>query len=198
MGEGKIWAEPGVASGRVGGCLRGALVRAHMRRMSVPATRTIALVSAVAAGAALGIAWIAQTWDELAPCALCLWERWPYRLIVLLGLVAAVLPRGAARALLWIVVLVAFADAALATVHVGVEQHFWPSPLPECAAPRFSSGSVADMLKSMPRQPAKPCDSPSFLIPGLPVSMAAMDLLYATTFAIALAGVLWRSGRHKT
>jgi disulfide bond formation protein DsbB len=169
-----------------------------MRGMPVPATRTIALVSAVAAGAALGIAWAAQTWGELAPCELCLWERWPYRVIVLLGLIATVLPRGAARTVLWIVVLVALGDAALATVHVGVEQHYWPSPLPECAAPRFSSGSLADMLKSMPSRPAKPCDSPSFLIPGVPLSMAAMDLLYAAAFALVLAGVLVRGRRHRT
>ena len=158
--------------------------------------RTIALVCAIAAGAALGVAWVAQQWDGLAPCALCLWERWPYREIVVLSLFAFVLPRGAARILLWLVVLVALADVALATVHVGVEWHYWPSPLPECAAPTFSGGSIADMLKSMPSQPSKPCDSPSFLIPGLPVSMAAMDLLYGAAFALVLAGLLWRSGRH--
>jgi disulfide bond formation protein DsbB len=108
-----------------------------------------------------------------------------------------VLPRGAARTLLWLAVLAALADAALATVHVGVEQHLWPSPLPECAAPTFSDGSIADMLKAMPAQPAKPCDSPSFLVPGLPVSVATMDLLFAAAFALLLAGVLWRSGRDR-
>jgi disulfide bond formation protein DsbB len=166
-------------------------VRGHMRGMTVPPARTIALGSAVAAGAALVIAWAAQTWGELAPCELCLWERWPYRAIVLLGLIAAVLPRGAARALLLLMVLAALAGVALAAVHVGVELHFWPSPLPECAAPTFSGGSIADLLKAMPAHPAKPCDSPSFLIPGLPLSMAAMDLLYAATFVMVLVGALW-------
>lgn len=166
--------------------------------MSVPTTRTIALVSAVAAGAALGIAWVSQTWEGLAPCALCLWERWPYRVIVALGLAATVLPRGIARPLLWLAVLMAAGDAAIAALHVGVEQHLWPSPLPECQAPRFSGGSIADMLKSMPKQPSKPCDSPNFLISGLPLSMAAMDMLYACALALALAGALWRSGRQQT
>ena len=168
-----------------------------MRRMTVPATRTIALATAIAAGLALGIASVSEHWGGLAPCALCLWERWPYRVIVVLGLIAAVRPRGAARTLLWLAVLAALADAALATVHVGVEQHLWPSPLPECAAPTFSDGSIADMLKAMPAQPAKPCDSPSFLVPGLPVSVATMDLLFAAAFALLLAGVLWRSGRDR-
>ncbi len=165
--------------------------------MTVPATRTIALACAVAAGLALGIALVAEHWGGFAPCALCLWERWPYRVIVVLGLVAAVLPRGPAHILLWVAALAALAGAALGAVHVGVEQHFWASPLPECAAPTFSGGSIADMLKAMPAQPAKPCDSPSFAIPGLPVSLAAMNLLYAAAFALLLAGVLWRSGRDR-
>jgi len=165
--------------------------------MIVPPTRTIALTSALAAGSALVIAWVSQSWIGLAPCALCLWERWPYRVIVVLSLFAAVLPRGIARTLLWLAALMALGDAAIATVHVGVEQQLWPSPLPECAAPRFSGGSVADILKSMPAQPAKPCDSPSFLIPGLPVSMAAMDLLFSVTFALVLAGVLSQRGRRR-
>jgi disulfide bond formation protein DsbB len=44
----------------------------------------------------------------------------------------------------------------------------------------------------MPSRPAKPCDDPTFLIPGLPVSMAAMNLLYALAFALMLAIALWR------
>ena len=37
----------------------------------------------------------------------------------------------------------------------------------------------------LPRQlqaataPAKPCDAPTFLVPGVPLSMAGMNLLYA-------------------
>jgi len=171
-------------------------VRVHMRRMTLPPLRTIALVSVLAAGAALGMAWVAQHWEGLAPCPLCLWERWPYRVIVVLSLIAAMVSRGAARALLWLVVLVALGDAAIAAMHVGVEQHFWPSPLPECAAPVFSGGSIAEMLKAMPAQPSKPCDAPSFLIPGLPVSLAAMNLMFALAFAVVLAIFLWRSDRR--
>jgi disulfide bond formation protein DsbB len=169
-----------------------------MRRMTVPPTRTIALATALAAGLAVAIAQVAEHWVGFAPCALCLWERWPYRVVILLGLIAAVLPRGAARAVLWVAVLVALGEAALATLHLGVEQHLWPSPLPECAAPRFAGGNVAAMLQAMPARPAKPCDSPSFLLPFLPVSMVAMNLIYAVAFVLGLAGTLWCTRRHST
>jgi hypothetical protein len=41
--------------------------------------------------------------------------------------------------------------------------------------------------------PAKPCDDPTFLIPHLPVSMAAMNFLYAALFALLLLGYVARS-----
>src|SRR5947209_14864941 len=79
------------------------------------------------------------------------------------------------------------ADAAVSAVHVGVEMKWWPSPLPECAAPRLSGGSIADRLASMPVRPARPCDDPTFLIPAIPVSLAAMNMLFALAFSAMLA-----------
>jgi disulfide bond formation protein DsbB len=100
--------------------------------------------------------------------------------------------------MLWLVLLTVLAAAALAFVHVGVERGYWPSPLPECAAPHFTGGSIAERLASMPTKPSKPCDDPTFLVPGLPVSMAAMNLLYALAFAGLLAIYLLRNtGRRR-
>ncbi len=72
-------------------------------------------------------------------------------------------------------------------MHVGVEFGWWPSPLPECAAPHVTAGSIAERLAAMPARPAKPCDEPTYLVPGLPLSMAAMNLVYALAFAATVA-----------
>jgi disulfide bond formation protein DsbB len=160
--------------------------------MTLPGIRGIALLSAVAAALALGLALASEKWEGLVPCALCLLERWPYRVAIALGLVASVVPNRWARALLVLVVLAMLVDAAMAVVHVGVEQHYWPSPLPECTAPRFTGGSIAERLAQMPARPAKPCEDAAYLIPGLPISMAAMNLLYALAFALGLGALLWR------
>jgi disulfide bond formation protein DsbB len=149
--------------------------------------RTLAITTALGAAAALGVAYAAETWGELVPCALCLLERWPYRIVIALGLLAAVSPRWLARTLLVLAVASLLADAAVAATHVGVEFKWWPSPLPECAAPHITGATVADRLASMPARPSKPCDEPTFLIPGLPISMAAMNLLYALAFAALIA-----------
>lgn len=149
-------------------------------------SRGPALIATLVSAAALGAAWVSERGLGLVPCALCLWERWPYRVAIVLGLLALVLP---GRAWRWAVRAAAAAllgGAVLAAVHVGVERRWWPSPLPECAAPVLGGGSIADRLARMPATPAKPCDEPALLIPGLPVSMAEMNLV----LALALAGFL--------
>ena len=164
--------------------------------MTMPGTRGAALLSVLAAGFALGLALASEYWGGLVPCALCLVERWPYRVVIVLSLLALVLPPRFARWMLALVVLCMLASVALAATHVGVELHYWPSPLPECAAPRLTGGSIAERLSQMPARPGKPCDEPTFLIPGLPLSMAAMNLLYALAFTAMLGGFLsWRKTR---
>ncbi|UFN50159.1 disulfide bond formation protein B [Roseomonas sp. OT10] len=152
--------------------------------------RRAALALALLAAAAPLLAMASEGWLGLAPCALCLWQRWPYWLAVALALAAAALRSRALLALAGVAVL---ASAAIAGLHVGVEQHWWPSPLPSCAAPvSTGGGTVDDLMRSLAAKPAKPCDAPAFLIPGLPVSMAAMNLVYA----LALGGwALWAARR---
>ena len=132
-----------------------------------------------------------ESWWGLAPCALCLWQRWPYWVAAGLAAAAAVLPGRARAALLGLAGVAALVSGAIAALHVGVEWGWWPSPLPGCQAPSFSPGTMAgDLLSRLPAAPTKPCDAPTFLIPGLPLSMAGMNLIYALLlggFTLALA-----------
>lgn len=145
--------------------------------------RQAALAVAGAGAFALAIAYFAEYALHMVPCPLCYIERWPYRIIIVLGLAGAVLPPRAARVLLGLAALVMLGDVAIAFVHVGAEQHWWKSPLPECnvAPPGFGA---------MPLRPSASCDSPVYLIPGLPISFATMDLIYALTVASAIASYL--------
>lgn len=169
----------------------------HNAALRKPTPRVLAVAAVIGAAAALGVALGSEAWGQLVPCALCLVERWPYRAVIVLGLAAAVAPRSLVRPLLWVAAACLLADAAVAGVHAGVEFGWWPSPLPECAAPRFSGGSITERLAAMPARPSKPCDEPTFLVPGLPVSMAAMNLLFALAFSFLLAMSLANSKDHK-
>jgi disulfide bond formation protein DsbB len=161
--------------------------------MRTPQPRLMGPIAAALAAGALGVAFASEWWGGLVPCTLCLWERWPYRIAIAVGLLVAVAPRGLVRPAIGVLVLTILAASVLAAVHTGVELHWWPSPFPECSAPKFAGGTIAERLKAMPLLPAKPCDEPTYLVPFPPVSMAAMNFL----FSLALAGFVSLSLRGK-
>jgi disulfide bond formation protein DsbB len=137
-----------------------------------------------------------ERWAGLAPCALCLWQRWPYWVAAAVALAALALPpRGRAWALRAAAAAV-LASGAIAVLHVGVEFGWWPSPLPACqAAGAGTAMSVEELMRNLAPTPTKPCDEPAYLIHFLPLSMAQMNLIYA----LALAAFTWRgAGRRRT
>lgn len=151
-----------------------------------------ALLIALLAAAAPLFAQGSETWWDLPPCALCLWQRWPYWPAAGLATLAALWPGRPRRVLLGLAGIAVLVSGAIAALHVGVEWGWWPSPLPGCAAPTAQAGSTVEaLLRGMPSTPNKPCDAPTFLIPALPLSMAAMNLIYATALG-ALALILAR------
>lgn len=139
-----------------------------------------ALLLALLAAAAPVFARLSEDLWGLAPCALCVWQRWPYWAAAGLALLAAALPR-ARWPLLALTGAAVLGSGAVAAFHLGVEAGWWPSPLAGCQAPvaRSPGGSVEEFMRSLPAAPSKPCDSPTYLVPGLPLSMAGMNLLYA-------------------
>ncbi len=156
------------------------------------------LVAVLAGTVALAVAWIAEHGLAMAPCALCLLERWPYRVLILLGvatlLASALAPPRAARGLLLCCALPLAAALALSLTHLGVEQGWWPDPWPACMAPHFRAGTMAQRLAAMPLRPAKPCDSPNRLFAFLPLSMSSLDLIYAALASLSI-GIAARSRR---
>ena len=165
--------------------------------MIIPRTRHALLTAALFAAAALGIAHAAETFEGVVPCALCLLERWPWGIAIAVAVVGLALPHRPARVALGLAGLLVLGGAGIAALHVGVEARLWPSPLPECAAPQFSGGSIAERLRSMPARPAKPCDEPTYIIPGLPLSTATLNLLASLAFAAAVAGYLAQTRRSR-
>jgi len=61
----------------------------------------------------------------LAPCKMCLWQRWPHAAAVVIG---AVLLVGGPRVLAWLGALAALTTGLIGAYHAGVEWGFWPGP----------------------------------------------------------------------
>jgi len=162
--------------------------------MPVMSHRKAGLILAAAAAAALAVALASERYGGLNPCLLCLWQRWPYRIAIGLGVLAALLPARWGRLALIATGLVIAAGGVFAFVHVGVEQGWWPSPLPGCSDPALGGAqSVDDLMARLRPAPAKPCDEAAYLLPFLPVSMATMNLIYAAALGLGTLRFLRRS-----
>lgn len=151
-----------------------------------------AVLVAILAAAAPLFARASEGWFGLAPCELCLWQRAPYWAAFVLSVLAALdWWRGP---LLRLAAVAALASAAVAAFHLGVEFGWWPSPLAGCQAPGIgAAASLEEMMRSLAPTPTKPCDEPTYLIPGLPLSMAGMNLIYG----LMLAGLAWAAARKE-
>jgi len=88
-------------------------------------TKKLALLAALGSLAMMLGAWGFEYIGELAPCKLCLWQRWPHKIAIALGLVMFFIPNR------WIALLggfVVLAGAGIAFYHAGVELKFWLGP----------------------------------------------------------------------
>lgn len=164
------------------------------RIASSPAYRwgatSLFLAVAVILGA-LGFEHIAR----LAPCPLCLQQRWAYYLAIPTTFLALVLlasghPRGAA-VLFGIVALAFLANAGLGGYHAGIEWGFWPGP-ETCSAQApvtlSAGGNLLEQLKNTPR--IVRCDEAPWRYAGL--SLAGWNVvtslaLFTATLKAALA-----------
>ncbi|MCC7427954.1 MAG: disulfide bond formation protein B [Alphaproteobacteria bacterium] len=144
------------------------------------ATR-LGLVAALAATAALAGALGSQYWGGLQPCPLCYGQRYPYWIVIALGLAVPLLPTGAARrAALALVAGLFLGNASLALYHVGVEAKWWESFVAGCAAPAATARTVEDLLAQLTAAPIIRCDEVAFRFLGL--SMAGWNAVYAGAF----------------
>ena len=156
--------------------------------------RLVGVCAAALALAGLGTALASEQWGGLVPCPLCLWERWPYRVAIAVGVLAIALPR---KPVFWLLGIVVLASVGLGATHVGVELGLWPSPLPMCSAPKLPiGGSLAERFAALPALPSKPCDEPVYLFRWLPISMAQMNLLFSAGCGWALLAFLRGKGRN--
>ena len=152
------------------------------------------------AGAALVVALLAQHWGGLAPCLLCLWQRWALWAVVALGMggiVAALFGRARlAGALTLLAGVAALGSAGIAFFHVGVEQHWWTGTS-GCGASLIDPRLTAEELRTrIEAAPMVRCDQVAWSLFGL--SMAAYNLLYSTMLGAAGVALGWRLTRNRS
>jgi disulfide bond formation protein DsbB len=141
--------------------------------------RTLAVVAAGGSAALLLGAFAFQFIGGLAPCTLCLWQRWPHAAAVLIGAACLVLP---GRALPLLGMLAALATAAIGGFHSGVEAGWWEG-LASCSGGSLEGVAVADLLnpEADVAAPVR-CDAVAWSFAGL--SMAAWNMVISLGLAV--------------
>ncbi|HET9902282.1 MAG TPA: disulfide bond formation protein B [Xanthobacteraceae bacterium] len=153
---------------------------------------TIAWLIALAGAATIAGAWYFQYGLGLAPCPLCLEQRWPYYGAIPLALLIAVGARsGLNRRLLiaglGLIALAMLWGAGLGVYHAGVEWKWWAGPQ-DCSGAGFSAGPAGNLLRQMQTARVVRCDEAPWRLLGL--SLAGYNVLISLALAaLAALGV---------
>lgn len=133
--------------------------------------------------ALLGGAYFFQHVLGYAPCKMCLWQRWPHGVAILIGLIALAL-RDARLAMFG--GLAALATSAVGFYHAGVEQKWWEGPN-TCTSGSAQGLSPEDLLNQILAAPVVRCDDIAWDFIG--ISMAGwngiISLVIAGIWAVA-------------
>jgi disulfide bond formation protein DsbB len=134
---------------------------------------------AAAGSAALLIGALAfQYIGGLAPCPLCIWQRWPHVVAVVLGLVLVVWPARLVAALGGLAVTL---GAGIGVYHVGIEQKWWAGPS-TCTAPTPGAMEAGELLDRILATPVVLCDEIAWSWLG--ISMAGWNVVLSLLLAV--------------
>lgn len=122
-------------------------------------------------------AFIAQYIFYIMPCHLCLYERYIYAALTLLGFVS--LFRFSYR-LFSLTGLIIFMGLGLALYHLGVEWQWWQASH-ACKAPLLSAGNFNDFQAQFMKKPVARCDQINWVIFGLSATIWNVILFLSGT-----------------
>jgi disulfide bond formation protein DsbB len=143
----------------------------------------------LAAGAALAGALLLQFGFGYAPCQLCIYERYPY--LVVLAACGLGLRLGQPRLALATAALALVLNVGLAGYHVAVEQG-WLALSESCAAVG-GAATIEELKAQLANAPAR-CDQVPLTVAGL--SLAAWNGIYAAALLVlCLIGLSRRESR---
>ncbi|MCB1335560.1 MAG: disulfide bond formation protein B [Roseivivax sp.] len=108
----------------------------------------------------------------LAPCKLCIWQRWPHLAAVLIAL-PALATRGPVFP--WLGALAAAATAAVGGYHTGVERSWWEGPTTCTTSNDIGAMSTDALLESIMNAPLVRCDEVPWEMFSL--SMASWNMI---------------------
>ncbi|MGV6803435.1 MAG: disulfide bond formation protein B [Ruegeria sp.] len=149
--------------------------------------RFLVLLAAGGSAALLLGAWGFQYIGGMAPCKMCIWQRYPHGAAILIGALAFTMPgvrflplMGAATAAL---------TSGIGIYHAGVERGLWEGPS-SCTSGSISGLSAEELMEQIMAAPLVRCDDIPWEMFGL--SMAGWNALLSGILVLVWIAA-WRT-----
>jgi disulfide bond formation protein DsbB len=136
---------------------------------------------------------IIQNWLGHEPCKLCLYQRIPYFLSILL-IIKILFIKKYEKITLLILSLVFFSSATLAFYHFGIEQGFFSESL-ACKVEDLSKIISKELLLEQLKQNSISCKDVSFRIMGL--SLAAINTIFSLILSVIFIRLFMNYGKNR-
>lgn len=150
-------------------------------------TRKLLITLAAGGSAALLLgAFAFQYLGDMAPCKLCLWQRYPHAVAVAVGVIAVIAPT---RFLIVTGALAALTTAGIGAYHVGIEQGWWEGPT-TCTAGPIGGLDPDALFEQIMSAPLIRCDEIAWQLAG--ISMAGWNAIASLIFALIWVAALRR------
>lgn len=153
--------------------------------MTVTRRHLMLLAAVGSAGLMIG-AYGFQYIGGMAPCQMCIWQRYPHVLAIALGLVAV---RFGNALVAWLGALAALTTAAIGGYHTGVERGWWQGPT-ACSSQPIGGLSTDELFEQIMTAPVVRCDEVPWALFGL--SMASWNMIVS----LVLAGIWIAAARR--
>ncbi|MEC9434896.1 MAG: disulfide bond formation protein B [Pseudomonadota bacterium] len=155
-----------------------------------PVPTLLAGLAAAGSAGLLAGAFAFQHLGGLAPCEMCLWQRWPHAVGIGLGLLMLVPFLREARVLRLIGLVAMVVGAGIALMHTGVERGWWQG-VTECSGGPGGDLTADQLLEAIRAAPMVRCDEVAWSMLGL--SMASWNGLISVALALLWAASLRRA-----
>lgn len=153
----------------------------------------MAYLAGAGSAAILLAAWAFQYIGGLAPCPICIWQRWPHAAAAVLALLLAIAPKPLQRPIMALGAVAAATTGAIGVYHTGIERGWWPGP-DSCTGNGDALGGLTgtDLLDFSAPVNLVLCDEVAWSMFGL--SMASWNALASFTLAALWVMALRRRG----